>query len=126
MNKLGQVLKNAASTLRIWASSSSTWSWFNWLAGTEVDYLEKAGRVYDNSAVLAPLLWIWRNLQYCRLVVQEPKPGKNGVAVWTEVIGHPLPVAIENGVFVDDSVLWHGTILSWFIDGNAYWYKVRS
>jgi phage portal protein BeeE len=107
-------------------SFGSTWSAFwNFLSGTRFDYVSEAGRVYDNSVVGPAINWIWRNSQYLQFIVEKPVITEKG-RKWEMVPDHALPAAIESGIYYDDSVLWYGTLLSFYTRGNAYWLIIRS
>lgn len=128
MNVLAQI----GSTLRkfaFWGAGAigGAFGWVSWLfKNGRVDYRKEAGRIYDNSAVLPAINFLWRNLQYPRLIVTRKVKGQSGRGKWEEIEDHPFPLAVQAGPFYDQTILWYGTIVSWIVDGNAYWYKVRS
>lgn len=93
------------------------------LPRSSVDFARAVGDGTGSSVVMAPLLWI------CRAFPEAP------VAVWKlredgqadPVIGHPLARLIRRpNPFFSGDVLWMATILSWVVDGNAYWVKIRN
>ena len=87
------------------------------------DYASAVGDGTGSSVVMAPLLWI------CRTFPEAP------VAVWKlrddgqadPVIGHPMARLLARpNRFFSGEVLWMATLLSWWVDGNAYWLKLRN
>lgn len=95
---------------------------FSLLAGAGFDYRAKAGLVYDNSVVAPALNWYWKNALYPKLVVKRlAEDGTSKI-----VVGHQLQEAFERGWFYDHTRLLYGTVLSWFVNGNAFWIKVHS
>lgn len=93
------------------------------LRRTRFDYRREVGDGLDSSVVTAPIRWVQRALPEARLVVRRRKRG--GAVV--EETGHGMIALIKRpNAFYGDLVLWAATILSWFIDGNAYWIKVRN
>lgn len=90
--------------------------------GSRVDY----GRMVDpetNSIIMACVNWIARTWP-------EAPP-----AVWAKatdgtlkrIHDHPLSdLLLKPNPFYSGGALWMGTILSWVLDGNAYWIKERN
>lgn len=92
------------------------------LRRTRFDYRREVEDGLDSSVVTAPIRWVQRALPEARLVINRRKG-----AVVEEVPDHPLIKLIKRpNPFYGDRVLWAATVLSWFIDGNAYWIKVRN
>ncbi|MFZ9311747.1 MAG: phage portal protein, partial [Arenimonas sp.] len=76
-----------------------------------------------NSAFNQCLAWITRNFpQGVFQVIREQRDGTK-----KPVENHPLTdlVYMPNGGYGADA-LWAGTLASYFLDGNAYWIKVRN
>lgn len=95
------------------------------LPGTNVDWMSRVGRKYDNSAVWAAIQYLAD--QICgdpRLIVQVKKT-LDGKAEWHEAASG-LPDALENGPLYSREQLLFGAVVSLVVDGNAYWYKIRS
>jgi HK97 family phage portal protein len=93
------------------------------LRRTRFDYRREVGDGLDSSVVTAPIRWVQRALPEARLVVRRTK--RNGAV--EEMVGHAMIALIEKpNAFYDDIALWGATVLSWYIDGNAYWIKVRN
>jgi HK97 family phage portal protein len=96
--------------------------WRVMLPGSQIDYKEKAGELWLNSAVSICIGWIADNLPEAELEVVDVKDD----GTTAPVAGHPLVGLIQNpNPYYDDDVLWAATILSYCTDGNAYWYKAR-
>lgn len=75
-----------------------------------------------NSAVINTLAWIQRNfIQADFKVSRETSNGDKTID------GHPLERLLENpNVGYDMQSLWAATLLSYHLDGNAYWIKERN
>ena len=75
-----------------------------------------------NSAVINTLAWIQRNFIQAEFeVYRETVEGDETID------GHPLERLLENpNVGYDTQSLWAGTLLSYHLDGNAYWIKERN
>jgi phage portal protein BeeE len=105
----------------------AAFSWFsNFLAQTRINFSREVGDRWDNGVVQAAVSFFWRNLQYPEIEVQRQVQTDKGRAKWEGLPAHPFVNAIQNGPFYDDSVLWFGTLISWYVAGNAYWLKVFS
>lgn len=85
---------------------------------TRLNYAALVGDLWTNSAVQACLNWIIRAWPESYPCVKEVQ-GKKKVPV----DDHPLVKLLEipSEEAYDDTVLWAGTILSFWVDGNAYW-----
>lgn len=99
----------------------SGWGWNrNW--GTGIDYANEVGRLDNSSLVMAVVNWTATQLPEATPLVQHP--GKDGALEpdWgnpaADIIRRPNPFT----VWADDC----GALsVSWWIDGNVYFYKVR-
>ncbi len=75
-----------------------------------------------NSAVTQCLSWVQRNFVTAPLAVERMQT--NGKK--RPLPDHPLLAKIETpNQFYSGRLLWQATLLSYFLDGNAYWIKVR-
>lgn len=92
------------------------------LKRTRFDYAREVGDMLDASVVMAPIMWLQRALPEANLALRERKQGGKVEPVeeheMLELIRNPNP-------YYGDIALWAATILSFAIDGNAYWIKVR-
>jgi len=93
------------------------------LRRTRFDYRRAIGDGLDSSVVTAPIRWVQRALPEARLSVRRRK--RDG-AVEEMADHHMLALIQRPNAYYGDLVLWAATILSWFLDGNAYWIKVRN
>lgn len=76
-----------------------------------------------NSAVTICLGWIADNFPEPVLEVAEPKAD----GTWNAVPAHPLTQLLDAPNEIDDADgLWAATVMSYCVDGNAYWIKVRT
>ena len=93
------------------------------LRRTRFDYRRAVGDGLDSSVVTAPIRWVQRALPEARLSVRRRK--RDGAV--EEMADHRMLALIKRpNAYYGDLVLWAATILSWFLDGNAYWIKVRN
>lgn len=128
------IIKRAATAL---AAFKSSWYSGNWVDSdlpgnrsigardwhfepqTNLNYGAIVGDIWTNSAVQACLNWIIRAWPESYPCIKEKDP-KTGKKVLVE--DHPLLAILEApSEFTDDTILWAGTILSFWCDGNAYW-----
>ena len=80
-------------------------------------------RGVDSNVVMSPVMWVMRTFTEAQLVVQR-RAEEN---LWARVEDHPLEELIEEpNDFYDADALWKATVMSYLIDGNAYWLKVRN
>lgn len=94
-----------------------------YLARTRFDYRKAIGDGLDSSVVTAPIQWIQRSLPEARLTVR--RTARDGTIV--ELADHQaLQLIRRPNPYYGDIALWAGTVLSWCLDGNAYWLKVRN
>ena len=105
-------------------SSMGLGSWlYGTLPGSRVDYEREAGPPWLNSAVSICLSWIADNFPEPDLQVVRRRP--DGIA--EPAAGHPLLDLLERpNPYHDGDALWTATLLSYVVDGNAYWIKSRS
>lgn len=76
-----------------------------------------------DSAVVNVLAWIQRNFTQAELGVYQ----KNREGERTELVDHPLTrLMYKPNSGYGAAQLWAGTLLSYHLDGNAYWIKARN
>jgi len=87
----------------------------------EMDFHQAVGAGYDSNVIMTPVSWIARNFPAAPLIVEEQQAG-----AWTQVEPHALTSLVEKpNPHYTGTDIWDATIKSWFLDGNAYWIKVR-
>jgi HK97 family phage portal protein len=93
------------------------------LPGSSRNWENEAGNVWDNSAVSLLLRWFCNTFCEAPLTVQQANADGNDETV----LMHELTVRVKqpNRHFTR-SQLFKATLLSYFCDGNAYWWKRRS
>jgi len=98
---------------------SSSRTYWGGEPGTSINYAALVGDLWTNSAVQACLNWLWQAWPESVPCIEETK---RGVQKPVKVEDCPLLDLLlwPNGAY-DDTVLWAGTILSYWCDGNAYW-----
>lgn len=76
----------------------------------------------DSNVVMAPVNWIIRNFTEAELRMQRRTAG-----MWDPVEDHPLVELVDRPTpFYDGDLLWKATLVSYTLDGNAYWLKIRN
>lgn len=97
------------------------WGW-NRDISSQLDYASEVGPLDNSYLIMAVINWTATQLPEARPVVQ--KPGKNGALEpdW----GHPAADLIRRPNKFDIWANDCGALsVSWWIDGNVYWYKSR-
>jgi len=86
--------------------------------GTSYSFRTSVGEMWRNASVMANVGWVQRNFGQAPLqVMQRTRDGDD-----EPVEPHPLAELIEHpNPFYSGDVLWQGTVLSYCINGNAYW-----
>lgn len=76
----------------------------------------------DSNVVMAPVCWIQRVFTEAEPVVEVHGDGR-----WRALNGHKLGLRLQNpNDYYDGDTLWKATVLSYTLDGNAYWLKIRN
>jgi HK97 family phage portal protein len=92
------------------------------LARTSYAYGRDVGEGLDSNVVMSPVNWILRNFTEAVPVVEVRKS-----RIWEYAEDHPLELRLQSpNPFYNDDLLWKATIVSYALDGNAYWQKVRN
>ena len=93
--------------------------------GARLDYEREAGDLWRNSVVAVALGWLADNFPQARPVVRDADPDDDG-ADGDPVPGHPLIELLKRpNPHYTARALWQATLLSYKVDGNAYWAIVR-
>lgn len=93
------------------------------LSGTEIDYAAEVGDPIQNSLIRAAINWVGRTLPEAPVrTVEADENGKN-VPVKPDLLA---PLIRRPNPYYSGSTLWKAFSLSWIVDGNVYWYKVRN
>ena len=86
------------------------------------DYLSAVGDGTGSSTVMAPLLWIARTFPEAPLALWQDD---NGIEVRV-ANDHPmLRLMRRPNPHYTRPMLWMATLTDYYIDGNAYWLKIR-
>lgn len=121
-------MKNPIKTLFAKALNQMVFGQNGWqslfaLPRTRVDYEAEVGSGLTASVVMAPVGWIQRTFPEAPVIVQQ----RNSDHQWETVADHPMIDLLDQpNPYYSGVQLWSPTILSWCLDGNAYWVKVRS
>ncbi len=93
------------------------------LPGSVRNYAAAVGDGTGSSTVMAPLLWIARNFP------EAPPMLRREIEGGSELEGvptHPLlRLLVRPNEHYSGTTLWMATMLDWYVDGNAYWIKIR-
>lgn len=116
-------LTKAAKSLGMMRHPGGVPFFMQMLKRTRFDYRKEVGDGLDASVVTAPIAWIQRALPEATLIVKKLKT-TGGMEI---VPAHPMLALIQqpNHAY-GDIALWMATLLSFLIDGNAYWVIVRN
>ena len=116
---LGQFL----TSLRTMRHPGQPILWDRTLKRTRFDYRREVGDGLDSSVVTAPIFWIQRALPEATLALEFT----NEDGAKEDLEHHEMLDLIQNpNGYYGDIALWMATILSFLVDGNAYWIKVRN
>jgi HK97 family phage portal protein len=88
------------------------------IPGTAYNFRTSVGEMWRNASVMACAGWMQRNFAEAPLRVMRATPDGDD----EPVKDHPLAQLLEhpNPVYSGD-VLWQGAVLSYAVNGNAYW-----
>ncbi len=76
----------------------------------------------DSNVVMAPVSWIMRTFTEAEPIVQSKRDRR-----WQTVEEHALAEKLETpNEFYDGDTLWKATIISYALEGDAYWVKIRN
>jgi len=121
-NFLGKALARVTSSLTRMRHPTQSALLGGLLRRTRLDYAREVGDMIDASVVMAPVMWLQRALPEASLMLER----RLGPAKAEPIDDHPLIELIRNpNPFYGDIALWSATVLSYCLDGNAYWLKVR-
>jgi HK97 family phage portal protein len=81
------------------------------------------GNGMSSNVIMAPVMWVMRTFTESQAIVERRVEDNR----WEHVVDHPLEQLMDrpNDAY-DGDALWKGTCLSYVMDGNAYWLKVRN
>jgi HK97 family phage portal protein len=96
--------------------------WLVQLPNTNIDYARQVGDPLLNSALGAVINWVCRTFPEAPLQVYE----RDKYGTFLPSVDHELELLIETpNPFYGSIQLWMGTLVSFLLDGNAYWLKRR-
>ncbi len=105
-----------------WGSNNNSWRTTGF-AGTDIDYVAAAGDLTKSSLVMAAVNWVGTILPEAALTVSRKKT----VKVSEPVEDHPMVMLLEQpNKFFSGELLWKAFAVSWLLDGNVYFHKVRN
>jgi HK97 family phage portal protein len=81
----------------------------------------------QSNVLMSPVMWVMRAFTEARLVVQRREVDAGGGLLWRRSLDHDVELLVQRpNPFYSGDALWKGTALSYVMDGNAYWRKVRN
>jgi HK97 family phage portal protein len=96
-------------------------------------YGRGSGEGLDSNVVMAPVEWIMRTFTEAEAGVQRRREdtrvgsGRLKRPVWEWATDHAADLLIDKpNDFYDGDALWKATCISYVLNGNAYWLKVRN
>jgi HK97 family phage portal protein len=103
----------------------------NYSSGALLGFLREVGMGLDSNVVMAPVMWIMRTFTEAVARVQSRTAtevaGVQVRGVWKWIEDHPLELLLERpNEFYNGDALWKATAISYTLDGNAYWWKIRN
>lgn len=94
------------------------------LSGTQIDYAAEVGNPIQNSLIRAAINWVGRTLPEAPVRTVEPDAASDkNVPVKVDALA---PLIRRPNPYYSGSTLWKAFSLSWIVDGNVYWYKLRN
>lgn len=97
-------------------------SWIQY-PNTAINYANEVGPLTGSSLVMAAVNWVGTNLPEAPVQVLRQKSDGTEDAVKN----HPLVKLLNRpNQYYSGQLLWRGFALSWIIDGNAYFIKIRN
>lgn len=76
-----------------------------------------------SNVVMAPVMWIMRTFTEAVARVER----RIDPRLWEWVTDHAAEVLMDRpNAWYDGDALWKATCVSWVLDGNAYWWKIRN
>lgn len=114
-----------AGTSMLFTRSRSAWSIL--LSRTRIDYRREVGDPMANSAVAAVTGWIARNFPEAPVVIRRVRPGQDDERIdpGPTGAGYMLRLLERPNPYYSGVLQWMATIPD-YLQGNAYWIKVRS
>jgi HK97 family phage portal protein len=90
---------------------------------TRINYAQEVGPLTSSSLIMAAVNWLGTTLPEAPVEVLERKSNK----VWETIDDHPMVDLVDRpNPYHSGELLWKAWSLSWLIDGNAYFIKVRN
>lgn len=82
-----------------------------------------ADNMIESNVVMSPLNWVLRNFTEADSIVER----RTAAGLWEHDEDHALThLLLRPNPFYGEALLWKATVLSYCLDGNAYWQKVRN
>lgn len=86
------------------------------------DYGQDVQQGFDSNVIMSPVMWIMRTFTEAQAIV-ESKTHK----IWQPVEDHDAEVLIDQpNDDYDGDALWKATAISYVLNGNGYWQKLRN
>lgn len=116
----------ALTQMRFGAQGGGLFGMF--MPGSRIDYARAIGDGTRSSVVMAPLRWLQRNFLQAPLQVLRPagEGAFTPVDMGAQGAGRMLALLDTPNPYYHGGALWKATVLSYVLDGNAYWVKIRN
>lgn len=81
----------------------------------------------QSNVLMSPVMWVMRAFTEAQLVAQVRRQDSGGGIIWERSVDHAIETLVDKpNAFYDGDALWKGTALSYVINGNGYWRKIRN
>jgi HK97 family phage portal protein len=85
-------------------------------------YRREVGEGFDSNVIMAPVMWVMRTFTEARVIVQSKTNN-----IWNESEDHDAQLILDRpNDYYDSDTLWKATCISYTLNGNAYWRKIRN
>lgn len=100
------------------------WDWMqSYYGNSRINYEQEAGNLVQSSMVMAAVNWLGRVLPEAPIQVVEADAKGNE----SPVINHPAAQLLKRpNPYYSGATLWKTYALSWIVDGNPYYLKMRN
>ena len=115
--RVGTIIKNLQKMI----FGVGTYSELHPFIQNKIDYAKEVGDGTNSDIVMAPVQWMMRTFPEAPISMRT----KNKDGEEEQIVEHDLLRLLANpNPFYPAETLWASTVLSYAVDGNAYWLKV--
>jgi len=91
--------------------------WFRLRGG--FNYAREVGDGFSSSVITNPVMWMARTFPEAPLIVADQEDAPVLLHPMVQLLRRPNP-------YYSGTLLWMATIVSWLMNGDAYWIKIRN